>query len=84
MAKDASLVIRKKRDGTVVLEGKLPKQHTFSARWLDREIKSGLVDVCITVHTSDGDLDYQMTGYEGSEEGRLNFTGLEAKQVKAK
>jgi hypothetical protein len=84
-----SLIIRKKRDGSVNIEGEAPDTQTFSARFLQREL-GDLVDVRIILHTSDGDMEYQFQGYEPIEGAfedeektipRLNFTGLVCTKV---
>jgi len=90
------LTIRKRRDGTVTIEGGLPDPHVFSARWIAAHLGE-LVDVTITVHTSDGDVDYRLTGYEqlvgsdgqpaveaavgGDPVPRYNFTALKARRA---
>lgn len=76
-----SLTIRKTADG-VVFEGALPDEHTFSSRFLDREIASGLVAVQVVIHGSEGDLVYEAIGYERDEDGNPNFTGLKARRVR--
>jgi len=62
-----SLSIRKRRDGSVTIDGGLPPVHDFSARWIDRNL-GDLVEVTITLLTRDAEgnatpITYQLTGY---------------------
>lgn len=76
-----ALIIRKHVDGTRSFEGELPGEHVFPARWIQREI-GDLCEVKITVKTSGGKADYNVTGFlvEQDEDGNevVNFTGLVA------
>lgn len=90
----SSLQIRKKRDGTVAIQGDLPDEHTFSSRWIAREL-GGLVTVKLTVHTTDGDEEYDLEGFDYhldadgkpvvDDDGtdRANFTGWRARRTAA-
>jgi hypothetical protein len=59
----SSVTIRKRRDGTVSFEGELPERHTFAARFINREL-GDLVDVRVTVRTSDQEATYRLVGFE--------------------
>jgi hypothetical protein len=59
----SSVTIRKRRDGTVTFEGSLPEQHTFAARFINREL-GDLVDVQVKVTTSDEVATYRLVGFE--------------------
>jgi hypothetical protein len=89
---DRVLVIRKTKDGTR-LEGTLPENHVFSARFIEREIASGLVEVTIRLRPDKGKAQtYVLQGFErvtdnegnvvtddaGNE--KVNFTGWKAKR----
>lgn len=88
-----SLIIRKRRDGTVVLDGSLPDDHSFPSRFLHREIQTGMVEVEIRVKTTDETLVYQATGFEIAEDAdgnpvyeangdpKLNMSGIRATRV---
>lgn len=77
-----SLVLRRSRDGAVRVEGgNLPDPHTLSARFIQREIESGLVSVQVTLNVEGGPVTYEMVGFEPFEDAvdadgnpKLNFT----------
>lgn len=87
------LQLHVRADGARRLVGEPPSKHTFSARWLQREI-GRLAEVRIVVTTDEREVTYRVTGYEpvyepdgvtqardDSGEARWNFTGLEAVMV---
>lgn len=80
-----SLVLRKRKDGTVHPMKELPDSHEFSARWIDRAVGSGLVSVRITLHLGDEDKEYEFTGFPvvGEKDGEpvFNFTGWQCEAV---
>lgn len=79
-----SLILRKKRDGTTIVEGEFPDRHTFPARWVEREL-GDLVSVTITVKTTQGNKEYDFKGFERIERDdgtdMPNFTGWIAEAV---
>jgi len=88
-----SLIIRKRLDGSRTVESDLPDEHTFSSRWIRKEL-GDLVSVRVIVHTTDGDVEYELTGFEpvleadGTQaidtvdgEPRSNWTGWETRRV---
>ena len=88
-----SLIIRKRLDGSRTVESDLPDAHTFSSRWIRKEL-GDLVSVRVVVHTSEGDVEYELTGFEPVLEGdgnqaiddvdgepRSNWTGWETRRV---
>lgn len=80
----SSLIIRKRRDGTTTIQGDLPVDHVFSARWIEREL-GDLVDVTITVKADGVEQAYRLEGFEQIDDGeggtKPNFTGWVATQV---
>lgn len=84
-----SLVLRRGRDGGVRVEGgSLPDSHTLSARFVQREIESGLVSVQVTLNVEGGPVVYEMTGFEpfedavdGDGNAKLNFTAWQMRLV---
>ena len=84
-----SLVIRRRRDGSTTFESDLPPSHEFSARFIEREIETGLVEVTVKVTTDDGEVEYKLDGFaviEDPETGeeRPNFTGWRCTKTTAK
>jgi hypothetical protein len=86
----SSLVMRRKRDGSVHVQGGLdgfPDEHEFSARWVARELASGLAQVHLTVNTAHGQMVYEFAGFAEldvtDDEGnpKLNFTGWRCRRV---
>jgi hypothetical protein len=87
-----SLILRKRADGRRTLESDLPDEHTFSARWIQKEL-GDLARVTVTLVTEDGEVDYVMESYEPivgplgrqvrDEQGdlRWNWTGLVCRRV---
>lgn len=61
-----ALIIRKTEDGTR-LEGGAPDEHTFSARQIERELADGLLEVRVTLNTTDGPHVYRLQGFEQVE-----------------
>jgi hypothetical protein len=59
----SSVIIRKRRDGATSFEGALPERNTFAARFINREL-GDLVDVQVTVRTSDEVATYRLVGFE--------------------
>lgn len=59
-----SIVVRKKQNGEVVVEGDLPERHTFGARWIHRELPEGVVEVTVRIKTAEGDVTYTLDGFE--------------------
>jgi hypothetical protein len=57
-----SLIIRKRTDGRTIIESEVPEDHTFPARWIARELGE-LVEVTLTIRTSDGDKRYALEGF---------------------
>lgn len=88
----ASLVLRKRRDGSREIVGEAPELHTFSARWIEREL-GDLVHVAITVRADGGDVIYELEGFEPvlGPDGKqmtdaqglpaFNWTGLVARKA---
>lgn len=58
-----ALIIRKTEEGTRI-EGDPPDEHVFSARHIDREIQSGLIEVLVGIKTDDGPHYYRIQGFE--------------------
>ena len=84
-----ALVIRRTAEGTRLSQ--IPDEHVFSARWIARELASGLVEVELRIKPDDGPVQkYELTGFEPilddqsqpvlDDQGapRLNFTGWQA------
>jgi len=80
-------VLRRDRSGSVKIQGEPPTEHEFSARWIAREIQSGLASVRITLNTSSGPIAYDLVGFSeldtAGEDGqrKLNFTGWKCRRV---
>jgi hypothetical protein len=55
-----ALILRRKKDGSVHLDGPAPDYHEFSTRMLGRLKADGLGDVVVTIHSAEGDLLYEM------------------------
>jgi hypothetical protein len=55
-----ALILRKKKDGSVHVDGPAPDYHEFSTRMLGRIVADGLGDVVVTLHTADGDVCYEL------------------------
>jgi len=83
--------VRRTAQGTRLQQ--VPDEHVFSARWIAREIASGLVKVTITLTPDDGEPQtFEMRGFEPLLDGegkpvedgdgnvRLNFTGWQARK----
>jgi hypothetical protein len=75
-----SMTVHRTKGGRVEIAGDPPPVHEFSARWIARYL-GDLVDVDITVNTTDGPTVYRLerfalVGYDESGEPRWNFTGL--------
>jgi len=70
-----ALLIRKRRDGSVVVDGGLPDRHVFSARWIAREL-GHLCRVTVTLTTSEGEQLYELEGFEPLDNGEPNLTAL--------
>jgi hypothetical protein len=86
----SSLVMRRRRDGSVTVQGGLdafPDEHEFSARWIARELASGLAQVRVAVNTAHGQVVYEFTGFSEldvtDDEGnpKLNFTGWRCRKA---
>lgn len=82
-----SLIIRKRADGRTTIDSDIPTAHGFSSRWIARNL-GDLVDVRITLHTSDGDIDYKLVGYgePGQGTGTLDedagvYTNMRAERI---
>jgi hypothetical protein len=86
-----TLQVRVTSDGTRL--DATPDQHTFSARWIERSIGSGLARVTVELRPDQGEpVVYELTGFErimgddnkpvlddsGAE--RINFTAWAAKK----
>jgi len=86
VGKPRSLVLRRGRDGSVRVLGDLPDEHEFSARWIARELATGLASVQLTVNTTNGPVVYDLTGFseldavDGDGNPRLNFTGWKCRR----
>lgn len=86
-----TLVLRRSRDGGVRVEGgNAPTEHTLSARFIQREIESGLVSVQVTLHVEGELVVYEMAGFEPFEDAvdadgkpKLNFTAWKVCLVKS-
>lgn len=86
-----TLVLRRSRGGGVRVEGgNVPNPHTMSARFIQREIESGLVRVQVTLDVEGGSLVYELTGFEPFEDAvdadgnpKLNFTAWRCRLVQA-
>jgi hypothetical protein len=63
-----SLIIRRRADGRTTIDSDIPDEHGFSARWIARNLGE-LVSVQITLHTDDGDVEYQLVGYGDPGQG---------------
>lgn len=59
-----ALIIRKRANGEVHLEGDPPDEHVFSARHIERELQTGLIEVLIGIRTDDGPHYYRLQGFE--------------------
>lgn len=69
-------MLRRGRSGRVRGEGgQPPNPHTLSARFIQREIESGLARVQVVLDVEGGPLVYELTGFEAHEDGKPNFTG---------
>lgn len=85
-----TLVLRRSRDGGVRVEGgNVPDPHTLSARFIQREIESGLVSVQVTLNVEGGPLVYELSGFEPFEgvtdddgNPKLNFTAWKVRLAK--
>jgi hypothetical protein len=55
-----ALVIHKKKDGTVTLEGKAPDELTISTRLIGSGAEEGHIDTTVTYHFADGDVEYRV------------------------
>lgn len=77
-----TLVLRRSRGGGVRVEGgRAPNPHTLSARFIAREIESGLVRVQVTLDVEGGPLTYELVGFEDHEPGKPNFTAWRCRLV---
>lgn len=84
-----TLVLRRSRGGGVRVEGgNAPAEHTLSARFIQREIESGLVSVQVTLSVEGEPVVYEMEGFEPFEgvtdaDGapKLNFTAWKVRQA---
>jgi hypothetical protein len=78
-----SLTIRKRVDGTVTLENESPpEEHTFAARFIQREVASDVVEVLVKLKLDTGEVVYRMVDFEKDENGNPNLTGWECELVK--
>ena len=58
-----ALVVRRTAEGTRLSQ--IPDDHVFSARWVARELASGLVEVELRIKPDDGPVQkYTLTGFE--------------------
>lgn len=86
-----TLVLRRNRDGGVRVEGgHAPDPHTFSARFIEREIESGLASVQVTLNVEGGPVVYELVGFEPFEDAvdaegkqKLNFTAWQCRLLQA-
>ena len=89
----SKLLVRRRGDGSVEIQGGAPVEHVFPAKWLAREIASGLVSVEMTLRAANGVAYYEILGFEPLLEAngeqardsngdlRFNFTGWHAKRI---
>ena len=79
-----ALIVTKNKDGSVEMD--VPDEHVFSARWLEREIESGLVEVFIRLNANDEATLYKMEGFavDDEDESKTNLTGWHAVKTSEK
>jgi len=76
----SALVLRERRDGTVSIVGDAPDQHVFPGRWIDRKLGKA-VRVWVTLTTDEGDVEYELTGFERRGDGEPNLSGWICERV---
>jgi hypothetical protein len=88
----ASMVLRRKADGTVHLApgSEFPDHHSFNARQISRELEhpyGSMFNVFVVLHTeSHGDVVYKLTGYgdldpDNPDDDRKNYGTMEVERV---
>jgi hypothetical protein len=74
------MTVRKRADGTV--ETSIPDEHVLSARWLQRHIEEGLVEVTVSI---DGQ-EFKLGGFDrvnpDDPESDFNFTAWQISRAK--
>lgn len=75
-----SLHLRRRADGTLSITGEAPDEHEFPMSFLNREIGK-LVDVHVTVHTDEGDVVYEVSGFPTATDAEQpNYSALVAQK----
>lgn len=76
------LQVRVASDGSTRIHGEPPEWHVFPARWIDREL-GRLARVRVIVTTTQGDVEYEMTGFERLDEdnSQANLSGWICQRV---
>lgn len=94
-----ALIVRKRRDGTVTLDGDAPKKHQLAGSFINRELedkKSDLVEVFVVLHFAGQPATYRLKNFDQEERedddgnkslapnlSAWNLELVEAKEVKA-
>jgi hypothetical protein len=90
MPPGASLTIRRKRDGSIHVQGEIPDAHAFNARQIDREMHhefGSMFEVFVVMKTaSHGDVAYLLTGFgeldpDNPDDDRKNYGTWEVKRI---
>lgn len=81
-----SLIIHKKKDGTVNVEGEFPDQLTISTRYLAKEAAEGNIQMMVAFDLDNGGAVYKMVAaYLGDPENPDSpITGYQFEKVAAK
>lgn len=91
-----SLILRVRADGSRSIQSDIPDRHTFSARWISREL-GRLCRVRVALLTEDGEEEYELTAFERvsgpsgesipdpdePDQPKRNWTGWECRRVES-
>lgn len=70
-----TMLLRRRKDGTLSITGEPPAEHAFTSDWLARAIESGDASAAIVLHTDAGDVTYDLKSFT-DEDGSRNPTAL--------